>query len=229
MTEHYKEPNIKHKKERLVGCECRKWYAEWTDNNMLKKYLSGKVLDIGFAGYLNEVVPITEDAIGVDLNYPGYDGIHLPFDNESIDGILSSHMLEHVPTENVSKTIQEMYRVLKKDKHIVITVPHKYLYEKKACLPSLYNRDHKRFYTPSSLLSEIESALEPNSYRVELLKDNDKEFNYLIPPEKHSSGCYEILCILKKIEKPYWQLSKHTQLMLENFYALSIFEKFFDL
>ena len=173
---------------------------------MLKKYLSGKVLDIGFMGYLNGVVPITEKAIGIDLNYPEYDGIHLPFENESIDGILSSHMLEHVPTKNVSKTIQEMHRVLKTGKYIIITVPHQYLYEKKIRPPSLFNGDHKRFYTPSSLLAEIESALEPNSYRIELLKDNSKEFNYLIPPEEHSSGCYEILCILKKIEKPYWQL-----------------------
>ena len=89
---------------------------------------------------------------------------------------------------------------------MIVTVPHKFLYEKRKALPSRWNKDHKRFYTPSSLLSEVEEALEPNTYRVIRLKDNDYGFNYARGPLDHSSGCYEIELILQRIVPPSWEL-----------------------
>jgi len=115
-------------------------------------------------------------------------------------------MLEHVSTPLVVPVLREWLRVLKINSYMIITVPHKYLYEKKNNLPSRYNGDHKRFYTPSTLLKEIEDSFKPNTYRVELLQDNDLDFNYNIPPEKHSSGSYEILLIIKKIKEPLWEI-----------------------
>lgn len=78
--------------------------------------------------------------------------------------------------------------MLKFDGHMVITVPHQFLSEKKTILPSRYNRDHKRFYTPEKLIMEIEQAFKPNSYRIEVCYDHAENFDYSIPPNKHSQG-----------------------------------------
>lgn len=191
--------------ERLVGAEARKTIAAKERSGFVAKYLSGaNILDIGYRGYLDDVVPIVPQAIGVDLNYPGYDGRTLPFADNSQDAVFSSHCLEHI--EDFRHALREWYRVLKVGGFMIVTVPHQFLYEKRAGLPSNFNRDHKRFYTPASLMAEVESALAPNTYRVRHLADNDDHFDYTIPPEKHSGGCYELETVIEKLRAPNWSI-----------------------
>jgi hypothetical protein len=85
--------------------------------------------------------------------------------------------------------------------------PHQFLYEKKHTLPSLWNADHQRFYTPASLLREFEEALEPNSYRIRHLRDCDEGYTYELGPESHAGGGYEIELVVEKIQKPQWSLA----------------------
>jgi len=96
--------------------------------------------------------------------------------------------------------------VLKIGGFIVCIVPHQLLYEKKSRPPSRWNADHKRFYTPASLLAEFEAALAPNSYRVRHLADNDRGYTYDIGADRHSGGGYEIELVVEKIRKPDWQI-----------------------
>lgn len=166
--------------------------------------MSGIGLDIGYAGYVEGTVPILETAIGIDLNYSGYDGTTLPFNSESQDYVYSSHCLEHI--QDYKASIVDWFRVLKTNGYMIIAVPHQYLYEKKLTLPSVWNEGHLRFYTPSSLLKEIEESLQPNSYRVRLLEDGDNQFNYNIVPPAHSEGQYEITLVIQKIIPPEWKL-----------------------
>jgi SAM-dependent methyltransferase len=167
------------------------------------KYFNGEGLDIGYKGSLKDSHPIY-NSIGIDTDYPGYDGKTLPFANESKDFVYSSHCLEHI--SDYKQAIQEWYRVIKINGYLIITVPHQFLYEKKKNLPSQFNEDHKRFYTPASLLKEVEESLIPNSYRVVYLQDCDQFFNYDIPPGTHSCGEYQIELVLKKIQTPTWTL-----------------------
>ncbi len=190
---------------RLVGEESRKTFGLKLKNGFIERYLSGpNVLDIGYKGYLQDVLPITPAAVGVDLDYPGYDGKRLPFAEGSQDAVYASHCLEHI--DDFEGALQDWFRVLRIGGHLVITVPHKFLYEKKQGLPSNWNGDHKRFYTPASLLREIEHSLKPNTYRVRHIEDNDFGYNYAIPPERHSSGCYEIELVVEKVQAPTWNL-----------------------
>lgn len=188
-----------------VGTESQRTHQDKIDSGFYDKYMSGKGLDIGYAGYTSGAQPILPGANGVDLNYPGYDGKVLPFGNETQDYVYSSHCLEHV--EYHITTIQEWFRVLKPNGNMVIIVPHQYLYEKRENSPSKWNEDHKRFYTPGILLRSIEVALKPNHYRIRLLEDGDKGFDYSIGPDRHSDGQYEITLVIQKITPPTWTLA----------------------
>ena len=191
--------------ERPVGEEARKSQARRRESGFTQRYLSGaNILDIGYRGYIEDVVPIVPQAIGVELDYPGYDGRTLPFPEHSQDAVFASHCLEHI--EDFRQSVRDWFRVLRVGGFLVIMVPHQYLYEKRLALPSHYNADHKRFYTPGSLMLDIEETLEPNSYRLRHLADNDMHFDYAIPPEKHSGGCYEIELVIERIAPPDWTL-----------------------
>lgn len=186
-----------------VGEESSKTWQDKMDSGFFAKYMSGNGLDIGYAGYIGSN-PILPTATGIDKDYPGYDGLTLPFSDESQDYVYNSHCLEHITFSHF--IIEEWFRVLKVNGFIIIIVPHQYLYEKRLNKPSKWNADHKRFYTPGVLLNEIESALFPNSYRIRLLEDGDKGFDYTLGPDKHSGGQYEITLVLQKIKPPTWKL-----------------------
>lgn len=163
---------------------------------------AGWILDIRLRGHQEPSVPILPRTIGADLGYPGDGGIPLPFPDESIDVVFSSQMLEHVA--DYKAVIRDWYRVLKIGGFIVCIVPHQFLYEKKWALPSRWNGDHKRFYTPGSLLDEFEAALAPNTYRLRHLIDNDKGYTYDIGPDRHCGGTSVIELVIEKISKPAW-------------------------
>jgi len=182
---------------RNVGGESKKTYVEKLSNGFFLKYMWGNGLDIGYKGYEENVVPILAGAIGVDLNYPGYDGIHLPFPDNSQQHVYSSHVLEHI--SNRAEVIREWFRVVKSGGYIITVVPHQDLYEKRAQLPSRWNQDHKVFYRPSNLLKEFEDALSVNGFRVRHLQDNDKGHDYSTPEEVHSPGQYEIELVIQKL------------------------------
>ena len=186
---------------RPVGVEARKVYWQRHANGFFDRYLSGHhILDVGYRGGRAQAVPIVPHAMGVDLDYPGYDGTRLPFPDLSQDALFVSHCLEHI--EDYRASLSDWYRVLKIGGYLLIFVPHKYLYERRATPPSALNPDHKRFYTPASLLAEVEDSLPVNGFRVRHLADNDYGYDYEHPVGRHPRGCYEIELVLEKIAAP---------------------------
>ena len=189
--------------EDLVGEELRKNLPRYLRDGFADRYLSGaNLLDVGYKGYLVGVQPILPHAVGVDLDYPGYDGMHLPFPDESQDAVVSSHTLEHIGDYRTA--IAEWFRVLRLGGFLIITVPHQFLYERKRSLPSLWNSDHKRFYTSASLLAEVEEALDALSYRIRLLEENDRDFDYSAPPDREATGCQEVVLVIERIARPFY-------------------------
>lgn len=187
--------------------EAGRSYRQRRESGFLDRYCSGSlILDVGFSGYDNPSKQTAlPGAIGVDLDYPGYDGRVLPFGDATVDTIFSSHCLEHILYDLA--VIRDWYRTLKIGGFIVCIVPSQALYEKRRFLPSRFNEDHKRMYTPSSLVGSFEQALEVNSYRVRHLAENDRGFNYRLGPDVHSEGAYEIELVIEKIKKPDWSLA----------------------
>lgn len=187
--------------------EAGRSYRHRLRSGFLDRFCSGTlVLDVGYSGYDNpENKTSLPNAIGVDTDYPGYDGRTLPFADGTVDTVFSSHCLEHIAFDH--HVIRDWYRVTKMNGHIVCIVPSQALYEKKRFLPSNFNEGHLRMYTPSNLVKSFEEALDVNSYRVRHLAENDMGFNYDIGPERHSDGAYEIELVIEKIKKPSWDLA----------------------
>jgi len=189
--------------DRWVGVEFRKSYVRRIRDGFMARYLSGDhILDIGYQSDDPKAVPVTETAIGVGLDYPGYDGTHLPFPDASQDAVLASHVLEHIP--NYQDTLAEWFRVLKPGGFLVLFLPHKHLYEKRPDIPSLFNPDHRRGYTSASLLREMDESLPLNCYRIRHLTENDAEYRYDLPFTGLPQGCYEIELVIEKIAGPAW-------------------------
>jgi SAM-dependent methyltransferase len=196
---------------RTTAVEAGKSYQLWRVSGFLERFLSGDtLLDVGYRGEIrsSQARPIVPHAIGVDLDYPGYDGVRLPFDAGTVDTVFSSHCLEHV--KDYKAVIQDWHRVLKVGGFVVCIVPSQLLYEKKRGPPSRWNSDHKRFYTAKSLLAEFEDSLEENSYRVRFLEENDRGYTYQVGPERHAGGSYEIIIVVEKIIKPEWSIPKES-------------------
>lgn len=179
--------------------ESRHTYQKKIDTGFFLKYMNGDVvLDVGYKGSRPDAVPVLRTAIGVDLDYPGYNGMRLPFADASVDTVYSSHCLEHIA--NYTGAYLDWFRVLRVGGYVIVVVPHMYLYERKSHPPSRWNRDHKRFYTPARLLREVEETLPLDQYRVCHLCENwNERYDYRDKLDAHASGPYEIEMVLTKI------------------------------
>jgi SAM-dependent methyltransferase len=166
-------------------------------------------LDVGYRGDQpdrKEMVPVLPSATGIELDYRGYDGIHLPQETGSQGYVFASHILEHIKASEVTEILHEWMRVLRTGGYLVLIVPHRDLYEKKMTPPSSWNPDHVQFFTCYDVCQVLESAFNPNSFRIRHMLENDRGFNYTLGPEVHSSGCYEIECVIEKIKEPQWRI-----------------------
>lgn len=67
-------------------------------------------------------------------------------DGASLDWLYSSHCLEHL--ERPELALFNWLRVVRPGGKLLISVPHRQLYEQRLSPPSRWNGDHKRFYLP---------------------------------------------------------------------------------
>jgi hypothetical protein len=92
---------------------------------------------------------------------------------------------------------------------LLITVPHQFLHERKLLMPSILDRRHRRFYTPGTLLAEVEEAIDPCEHRVRFLADSDAGFDYQAPIDAEPVGGQDILLAIEKIASPPWRDAAH--------------------
>ncbi len=90
-----------------------------------KVYARGRLLDIGCGRkpYKDIFSELVDEYIGMDKTFGDIKGsaLKIPVNNESFDTILSTQVLEHV--SDPQKMMNEIYRVLKKDGHAILTMP----------------------------------------------------------------------------------------------------------
>ena len=184
------------------------------------------------AGNLIDMVPGLENAITqgevVDLLLPG---MNLPVEDLAITNVIAVQIDPTWPAEVISRLssgrrfillrnnlqlIKDYRTVLRAagDKlgiggQLVITVPHQFLAERKFRIPSRYGAESLRFYTPASLLAEIEEALDATQYRISLLCDDDTEYDYRRPIGERPEGHQRIVLVIRKIARPDWADQMH--------------------
>lgn len=102
-------------------------------------------------------LPGLDIGCGIDPVHPDFDRWDIRFghaDATVLDGVpdgryatvYSSHLLEHLVDPVAA--LREWWRVLGRNGHLIVAVPHRDLYERRLTLPSVWNSDHKSFWLP---------------------------------------------------------------------------------
>jgi hypothetical protein len=125
---------------------------------------------------------------------------------DSHDLVFAGYRLQEIADYRAA--IQGWFKALRVGGRLVIVVPHAFLYERLLALPGQWNPAQRRLYTPASLLSEVEEALAPNSYRVRWLTDDDDGYDYGLGREVPPVGAADVLLILERIALPTWGLTE---------------------
>lgn len=124
----------------------------------LIRYCRGRGIDIGCGD--NKILP---EAIGVDktdaANEVTADARQLPFEDESMDYVFSSHCLEDF--EDTSGVLSEWMRVLRLGGNLVLYLPHKNFYPRVGTPGA--NLDHKHDLDPNFVLAALS---EMNDYEI---------------------------------------------------------------
>lgn len=131
----------------------------------LVPYMRGRLLDIGCGPF--KVFP---HAVGIDNGHHdkafGWNNKAdvlidtceklVLFANESADCVFSSHTLEHIPYENISSTLNEWMRVLRKGGHLCLYLPDSDEYPK--CGQPGANPDHKFDVSYEKIVEALEKV-----------------------------------------------------------------------
>ena len=88
---------------------------------------------------------------------------------------------------------------------MIIAAPHQFLYERKLRLPSRRNALHRRFYTPNTLLADVEEAIDSSEFRVRFLCDSDVGYTYRTGLNAIPAGGQDILLAIERIARPSWR------------------------
>jgi ubiquinone/menaquinone biosynthesis C-methylase UbiE len=171
-----------------------------------KKYIKGDIIDIG-VGRID-----THD--GADIVHPdavahdkdicdAHEMIVYP--DNSFDCVHASHIIEHL-NDPVTAVIN-WFRILKPGGHLIISAPHRDLYERRKTLPSNWNLDHKFFILPNecepphtfSLSGIIHQALKGLPYSIVYFDVANTTTN-TDKPDEHANGEFSIEAIIKKNE-----------------------------
>ncbi len=88
---------------------------------------------------------------------------------------------------------------------MIISTPHQFLYERKLRLPSRRNTLHRRFYTPNTLLADVEEAIDSSEFRLRFLCDSDIGYTYRTGLNAIPGGGQDILLAIERIARPSWR------------------------
>jgi len=139
-----------------------------------KKYIGKRVLDVGAgSGALINLIP---NAIGLDLvpKHPKIikgDISNIPFNNKSFDTIFATEILEHLDDEILDKGLNEIYRVLQKESHLIITVPYREdLRQNMVICPKCGAKFHRVGHMQSFDEEKIKKILKSKGFKIIKIK-----------------------------------------------------------
>lgn len=143
--------------------------------------------------------------IGTD-NVLEMDGGQAPLVDAAIpaETVVAAYLLQDV--SDYRAALRTWFEMVAIGGHLVVAVPHSFLFERQLALPSRWRPQQRRLYTPASLLGEVEEALVPNAYRVRWLADGDSDYAYTSGLFDPPVGPADIVLVLERLTAPAWNL-----------------------
>jgi hypothetical protein len=129
---------------------------------------------------------------------------------ERFDVVVSYWLLQDLP--DYRSAIRGWFDLLSPGGHLILIVPHAFLYERQVALPSPWRVQQRRLYTPGSLGQELEEALSPNEYRVRWLGDLDAGYDYGLNRNVEPTGGSDVALVVERIRPPVWSLEPEAPL-----------------
>lgn len=182
--------------------ETRKAHDRRVREGFFDKYCHGRGIDIG--------VGRLEACDGADPLLPDIDcwdkdngdaTFMASVADETYDFVYSSHCLEHI--SNVYLALRNWWRILKRGGFLILSVPHRDLYEKKRELPSTWNPDHKFYLLPD--MEDLPYTVSFKALLLAALPDADvisvqvcSDGHTITDPNMVSDGEISIEAILRK-------------------------------
>lgn len=121
---------------------------------------------------------------------------------ERVETVISRRRLQQVV--DYRGAIRSWFDRLVIGGHLIVTVPHAFLHDRRFALPSPWDTSQRRLYTPALLAQEVEEALPANAYRVRWLGDLDAGYDYTLGPDLPPEGDCEVAIVLERITPPAW-------------------------
>ena len=185
--------------------ETSKAKARRLKDGFYDKYIVGKsVIDVGVGRQDTHdgADPICDHAEMHDKDICDAHTMEAYKDN-SFDTVYASHILEHM--EDPITALRSWFRICAHRGHIIISVPHRDLYERKKTLPSKWNLDHKFFILENeseppntlSLLNILRTAFNDNLCHLVDIRTINTCTN-TDKPEEHADGEFSIEAIIYK-------------------------------
>ena len=126
---------------------------------IVKKYLSGKILDVGCnSNFLHDEIK-DYDMIGLDITIKYVrgkvmkaDGQYMPIKSESFDSVVAGELIEHL--KNPELFLKESHRILKENGKLIITTPNKKSWWNMIS-KSYFIKYHISLFTKNELISSL--------------------------------------------------------------------------
>lgn len=204
-------PSFKPKKKSIT-------HEEWHEKYIYTPETVKASLRREKSGWLDKYCPIRAKGIDIGSGYckvrPNYYSWDILFgdgdctlmegiEDEVFDVVYASHVLEHVIEPHLA--LKNWFRILKPGGNLLISIPHRDLYEKRKNLPSQWNPDHKYFWLPDeeeppdtlSLTKVIKEALPEANLHDVCVQDSYYKAN----GDEHPIGEFSIEAIISKFDK----------------------------
>jgi SAM-dependent methyltransferase len=175
--------------------ETDKAYSRRIESGWFDRFCTGEGLDIGAGEFpLHCAAYHWEKAQGDAVYMRGLAA-------GSFDYVYASHVLEHL--SNPYLAIVNWARLVRPGGRLIISVPHRDLYERKADLPSIWNQEHCTFWLPDTNEPPCTLGLRPlvrgalPEWEVVWFEVEQTGWYYL-PPEQHAPGEFSIEIVVRR-------------------------------
>lgn len=159
---------------------------------------AGPILDIRMMEHWPGHMPVSGNARRIAVGDRLEECYFMAASDQSQSLVFVHRVLQRI--EDYRTAIASWFRTVRIGGMLILVVPHQFLFERRFSLPSPHDPGTLRFYTPASLLMEIEEALDPFAYRLRVLFEDASGVGPDETLDHPATGGRDILVAIERIE-----------------------------